>query len=208
MLPAIVSELWDTAPMLFTEPNRHQQKKLLHVARQAIELKLTDKHSAFEPQTEDKELQRDGASFASIYLNGELRGCIGALIPHQPLIRDVAYNAVAAATRDLRFTPITVDELNRCVIEISMLTPMMPMDVNSEQDLLSQLRPYVDGLLIDDGSQRATFLPKVWQQLTSPQDFIRRLKIKAGIGPSDWPASIKCFRYHAFDFGDLDSAPI
>ena len=131
-------------------------------------------------------LWRPGASFVTLKLDGQLRGCIGSLSPERPLARDVASNAFAAAFSDPRFPALRGEELDRLDIEISVLGPTRPMGVGSEAELLAALRPGTDGLILVCGSHRATFLPQVWAQLPEPQKFLDQLKQKAGLDANYW----------------------
>ncbi len=141
------------------------------------------------------------ATFVSLHQKGKLRGCIGSLEAWRPLSDDVIGNAYAAAFRDHRFAPVTAHELESLDLEVSLLSPATALTIASEQDLLSQLQPGVDGLIIDDGKgHRATFLPQVWEQLPQPENFLLRLKRKAGLKGDSWPDGMQCFRYHCTIF--------
>jgi AmmeMemoRadiSam system protein A/AmmeMemoRadiSam system protein B len=124
-----------------------------------------------------------GACFVTLHRRGELRGCIGSLEPRRPLAQDVAHNAGAAALRDPRFPAVRPDELAGLDVEVSVLGPARRLSFTSEHDLLSQLRPGVDGVIIEEamGERRATFLPAVWQSLPEPSEFIRQLLRKGGM---------------------------
>lgn len=141
------------------------------------------------------------ATFVTLTLGGELRGCIGVLEARDPLVVDVAHNAYSAAFSDPRFTPLTGAELSRLEIKISVLTPPVPINFETEPDLLRQLRPGVDGLILEDGLHRGTFLPAVWQSLPNPRDFLCHLKIKAGLAPGYWSNSLRIARYRAEEIG-------
>jgi AmmeMemoRadiSam system protein A len=140
------------------------------------------------------------ATFVTLQKQGELRGCIGSLVPQRALIEDVTINAFASAFRDHRFNPVTLNELPSIQIEISMLSPMHLLEVSSEEELLRVLRPNVDGLLIRGDHHSATFLPQVWEQLPKPSDFIIHLKHKARLRKDEWPSDLRCFRYHCIKF--------
>ena len=143
------------------------------------------------------------ACFVTLHKSGELRGCIGSLEPHRTLQSDVIDNAWSAAFRDPRFLPVTEDETGDIDLEISVLSPVEPFPVKSEEDLLRKLVPRHDGLIIDDGrGHRATFLPQVWEQLPQPQKFLDHLKRKAGLGIEEWPESLRCFKYHCEAFSE------
>jgi len=146
-------------------------------------------------------LSEPGASFVTLHKGGELRGCIGSLQAFRPLIRDVAENAFAAAFRDPRFAPLQAHELPDLTLDISVLSVPLPMTFNSEQDLLNQLRPHRDGLIVQDGQRRGTFLPSVWESLPEPDRFLQQLKLKAGLAPDYWSDSMQVWRYTTECFG-------
>jgi len=141
------------------------------------------------------EAQQPGASFVTLMLDGELRGCIGTLEAWRPLADDVAANAVAAALRDPRFPPVTPAELDRLRVEVSVLTPPEPFPVVDEADACRRLVPGVDGVILSAGIHRATFLPQVWEQLPDPAVFLAHLKHKAGLPAQGWPADLHLARY-------------
>ncbi len=140
-------------------------------------------------------LQEPGASFVTLTQNGQLRGCIGSLAAHRPLGEDVRANAVAAALRDPRFPALTAVELERTRVEVSVLSPMQPLAFNSEAEALAQLRPHVDGVVLEYGAHRGTFLPQVWEQLPMPKDFMAQLKRKAGLSVDFWADGVRLQRY-------------
>lgn len=147
------------------------------------------------------ELQPLRATFVTLHRYGELRGCIGILEAVRPLVEDVAYHAYAAAFEDYRFTPLTAAELEGLEIHISVLSPPEPLHFRSEAELLQQLRPGIDGLVLRDRGCRGTFLPSVWQSLREPREFLRHLKVKAGL-PSDWWSdTLAVERYTTESFG-------
>lgn len=132
-------------------------------------------------------LEEPAATFVTLTLHGELRGCIGSLEAHQSLYDDVTRNARAAAFRDPRFPPLAAGELPALGIEISVLTPPQPLRFTSEADALRRLRPGIDGVILQHGRRRATLLPQVWEQCPDPRDFMAHLKLKAGL-PADFKA--------------------
>ena len=135
------------------------------------------------------------ACFVTLHLNSQLRGCIGSLLAHQPLIQDVVQNAYSAAFKDPRFKPVTLEEYPQLVLDISVLSQAQPMKFNSEADLLTQIRPGIDGLILSDNGHRGTFLPSVWKQLPDPHEFLRHLKNKAGLPADYWSNTIKIENY-------------
>lgn len=141
------------------------------------------------------------ATFVTLESNRRLRGCIGSLEATHPLAQDVAHNAHAAAFDDPRFPPVEENEIQGLGIKISVLSPPAPMHVMSEADLVAQLRPGVDGLIIRDGEKRATFLPSVWEKVPEPAGFVRALARKAGWPEGHWSATVRAWRYTTEEFG-------
>jgi AmmeMemoRadiSam system protein A len=135
------------------------------------------------------------ATFVTLHVEEKLRGCIGTLEARRTLVEDVVSNAYGAAFRDTRFPALTWPEYERLDIHISILSLPEPVQFSSEEDLLAQLRPQVDGLIIEEGVYRGTFLPSVWEQLPEPREFLRHLKYKAGLPPDYWSSRIRVQRY-------------
>lgn len=115
---------------------------------------------------------------------------------------DVAENAFASAFRDPRFPPLAHFELADLIIEISVLGPSQPLSFTSEEELLRIIEPGRDGLILEDGTARGTFLPTVWESLPHPRDFLRHLKQKAGLGPDHWSEQIRVRRYRTESFSE------
>lgn len=135
------------------------------------------------------------ATFVTLEIDGRLRGCIGTLEAHRPLAVDVAVNAYESAFRDPRFPPVQSFEEPQLGIHISILTPPAPLPCAGEADLLAKLRPGVDGLILQDGRGRATFLPSVWDDLADPKLFLEHLKLKAGLPADHWSDTLRFWRY-------------
>jgi AmmeMemoRadiSam system protein A len=179
-----------------TPLNPGLQAALLNLARESIGFGLQHgRPLATTPDACPPELLEPRASFVTLKKAGALRGCIGSLEPTRPLAVDVAANAFAAAFRDPRFPPVTPDELDELSIHLSLLTPAEPMTIGSEAELICQLEPGVDGLILREGSRRATFLPSVWETLPDPSEFLRNLKRKAGLPENYWSDAIRVSRY-------------
>lgn len=177
------------------------QKICLQIAQQSI-LHGLEKGSALQLITSDysTELQAKLACFVTLHKNGALRGCIGALEAYQPLINDIAEHAYSAAFQDPRFPPLQENEYENLDIEISVLGKPEMMLFESEEDLLQQIRPNIDGLILEFGYNRGTFLPSVWEQLPDKKDFLSHLKMKAGLSSDWWDNSVKVSRYETFSF--------
>ena len=141
------------------------------------------------------------ASFVTLEINQQLRGCIGQLNACKPLVKDVADNAFSAAFSDPRFPPLSIEEFPTLDIHVSVLSAAEPVNVESEQALLNELRPHIDGLIISDGYYRATFLPSVWETLPEKQQFLTQLKLKAGLTANYWSDTLRVERYTTFAFG-------
>lgn len=135
------------------------------------------------------------ACFVTLTVGGELRGCIGSLEPSRPLLQDLRQNALAAAFRDPRFPPLGSGELELIRVEVSLLSPLEPLSFRDEADAVAQLRPGIDGVLLEYGHHRGTFLPQVWKELPGPREFVAHLKRKAGLPATFWDDSLRLYRY-------------
>lgn len=154
-----------------------------------------------------EELQPLRATFVTLNRLHHLRGCIGVLEARRPLVEDVAENAFAAAFRDPRFPPLDEHELWGLDVHISILSPAEAMTFESEEDLVAQLRPGIDGLILHEQGRRGTFLPSVWESLHKPRDFLDHLKQKAGLPTTYWSDTLKVERYTTESFGGHLPAP-
>ncbi|OQA29355.1 MAG: hypothetical protein BWY59_00383 [Verrucomicrobia bacterium ADurb.Bin345] len=178
--------------------SEEHRKILLATARDSIRHGLEhDAPLSVDVRKVPRELREERATFVTLEIGGDLRGCIGTLEAEQALIANVAHNAFQAAFRDPRFPPLKSREFERLDIHISVLSPPEPMAFRSEEDFMRQLRPGVDGIVLGDGWRRGTFLPAVWEDLPEKSDFVRHLKMKAGLPPDYWSKTIKAFRYTA-----------
>ena len=135
------------------------------------------------------------ASFVTLKLEGELRGCVGTVDAHRPLGDDVAHNAYAAAYRDSRFPPAAAGEIARLQVEVSVLSKRAIVEAPTEAAALAALRPGVDGIYLEYDVARATFLPQVWESLPDPLDFLCELRRKAGLPTRFWDERIRLSRY-------------
>lgn len=183
------------------------KQRLLKLARESIasalgqtEAKGFDGRSDFE--TWPAHLMFHGASFVSLHIDSQLRGCIGSLEAHEPLVENIKQNSVKAAFSDPRFPPLTPEELDQLEIEISVLTSPEALICDSEQDCIRQLTPNVDGVILESGRHRATFLPLVWRSLSEPEVFIKHLKQKAGLPLDAWPDDMRVWKYRAVSFAE------
>ena len=162
------------------------------IARAAIARELGRPSEA----AEDAEwLREPGATFVTLKQREQLRGCIGSLQAHRPLVHDVKANALAAAFRDPRFPPLSVQELDSTRVEISLLSKQEPLAFEDEAHALARLRPGVDGVVFEYGYHHSTFLPQVWEDLPDPAEFMAHLKHKAGLPPDFWEAGVRLARY-------------
>ena len=176
---------------------------LIAIARAAITQRFglhfpcNDRHPA---------LERTAATFITLKKDGRLRGCIGSLSPHRSLRQDLEANAKAAAFGDPRFEPLRFDELRSVSVEVSLLSPLEPMTFRDEADLVSQLRPGEDGLVLQHGSHRGTFLPQVWETVPAPADFLNDLKRKAGLPRDFWHPDVRVMRYRVTKWAEPEPA--
>lgn len=146
-------------------------------------------------------LQEPGASFVTLTINNNLRGCIGALEAYQPLVKDVITHAAAAATEDYRFSPVSLEEVYLLKIEISVLTKPEVLTYSTAVDLMNALIPGKMGVILKDGHRRATFLPQVWEQLPDKQEFLSHLCQKMGAPGHLWKTkNLEVFTYQVEEF--------
>jgi AmmeMemoRadiSam system protein A len=167
-------------------------RALLIRARNAIAAELG---AATAPEPDDPALAQPGATFVTLTQEGHLRGCIGSLEARRPLDADVRANARAAAFADPRFSPLRGAELQHTRVEVSLLSPAAPIDFRDEEDAVRQLRPGLDGVILEWNGRRGTFLPQVWDNLHEPQLFLNLLKQKAGLPADFWAPDVKLYRY-------------
>jgi len=183
--------------------SQEDKSVLLQVTKDSIAYGLTQ-HKALPVKTTEYSttLQELGAAFITLNLHNNLRGCIGSLEAHRPLVEDISENAYAAAFRDPRFEALSESEFKALDYHISVIKPAVDFPVYSEEDLVKQLRPSKDGLILEEGINRATFLPSVWQTLPQAEDFLAHLKLKAGLPKNYWSDSIKFKRYEVEEFSE------
>jgi len=177
------------------------QQILIDTAKQSI-LSGLEKNQPLKISINNypQELHENRATFVTLNINQQLRGCIGSLNAYAPLVEDIAHNAYAAAFSDPRFPALNTSEYPSLEYHISILSPSSSMSFKSEDDLISQLQPGIDGLILTEGSLRGTFLPSVWEQLTDAKLFLNHLKQKAGLPANFWSDSIKISRYTVESF--------
>ena len=184
----------------FTDP---QRALLLGLARNSIAYGVrTRRLLAADISGYPAELQEQGAVFVTLRSGGALRGCIGSIVAYQPLAADVIDKAHSAAFKDPRFPPVREDELSSISAQISVLSPPAPMQFSSEEDLLAQIRPGVDGLILECAGYKGTFLPSMWEQLPRTIDFWQHLKLKAGLPVQFWHEALTVSRYETECFAE------
>ncbi|MCH2206337.1 MAG: AmmeMemoRadiSam system protein B [Lentisphaerales bacterium] len=187
------SFLIDTEPNMNLVFSREDQIAMLKLGRTSLEEKLLGNHP-YQSGTIDVPNVM-AATFITLTKNGQLRGCIGSLEAHRKLREDIIENTYAAAFRDPRFPTLKANELKDISISISILSQPQVIQFESEQDLLTKLKPGFDGLILTEGNKRGTFLPSVWEELPSAQLFLKHLKEKAGLTADYWSDTIQIERY-------------
>jgi len=172
--------------------NAERGRLLLRIARESVAeaLGLCAAGTYDEPW-----LHELGACFVTLLRRGDLRGCVGSVRAYRRLFDDVWSNARASAFHDSRFSPVARGELPEISVEVSLLSAPEPLCCDGEEEALRLLRPGVDGVILEAGSCRATFLPQVWDQLPEPRDFLAHLKRKAGLPLSFWSPEVQLYRY-------------
>lgn len=183
-----------------------EKQTLLRIARAAMESAVCGKSPPpLEEQSLTPALREKGASFVTLTVRGELRGCIGALEAYQPLAQDVREHAVAAALEDPRFPPVRETELNIIHIEVSRLTPPHELSYSNTDDLLARLRPHIDGVILKQGFRKATFLPQVWEKIPDPAEFLDQLCYKMGRRGNLWrETKLQVYVYQVEEFHELN----
>jgi len=179
-------------------------RKLLQIARASISEALGT--GSRVQDVDEPWLKEWRASFVTLQLGEELRGCVGTLEAQRPLADDVAENARAAAFQDTRFKPLAREEFSRTDIEVSLLSAPKRLLFEDHADLIAQLRPGVDGIILEqgDGEKRATFLPQVWEGLPDPEQFIAHLKQKAGIPQNASTGQCRVKRYTVLKWREVE----
>jgi len=178
---------------------------VLRIARSAIAERLGV--GALDPMSHAR-LEQPSATFVTVKVVGELRGCVGSLQAVRTLREDVRANAVAAAFRDPRFAPLAANELARTSLEVSLLSADERIEVSSEEELLTRLRPGIDGVILEYGRHRATLLPQVWERLSDPRAFLTALKLKAGLPEDFWSDGVLVRRYGVTTWKEHDAAAV
>ena len=183
--------------------SEEEGRRLLAVARETIERALfgAGKNDALDQALPAKFHERRG-TFVTLTKDGNLRGCIGHIVPQENLIEGIRVNAINAAFRDPRFRPVSEDEWDRIKIEVSILTDPKPVAYKNSKDLLDKLRPGIDGVILKKGYHQATFLPQVWEQLKRKEDFLTHLCLKAGLEGKAWKGldlEVSTYQVQAFE---------
>jgi AmmeMemoRadiSam system protein A len=179
---------------------REEGDQLLSLARKTIEARMRGE----PPPSEEVpgKLRRKGGTFVTLTMDGSLRGCIGHIVAREPIFEGVKENAVNAAFCDPRFRPLTPEEWERVRVEVSVLTDPQPLPYDGPEDLMEKLRVGVDGLIIRKGPRQSTFLPQVWEQLQSKEEFLTHLCLKAGLAGDAWkrePLEVFTYQVQAFE---------
>jgi AmmeMemoRadiSam system protein A len=197
------------APSHFIELASGEQARLLGIARASIEQGIhTGKPAPTGRVDLEGSLGEPRGSFVTLRKEHALRGCVGSIEPLRPLAEAVSISAFNAAFRDRRFPKLEAVELELISIEISVLSPAVPLEIGSEKELLETLEPELDGLLLEAGWHRSTFLPKVWESLPEPAAFLSALKQKAGLPANYWSEEMTFYRYRSFSFSETEESRV
>ncbi len=178
---------------------------LINLAKKTILKELgesVEENSLDDEIAKDEILNKKAGVFVTLLKNGELRGCIGTIVSDKSIIEGVKENAINAAFNDPRFPPLSKEELKDLKIEVSILTPPKKVNYRDPKDLLNKIRPNIDGVIIQKGFSKATFLPQVWEKLPDPEDFLTHLCLKAGLPGNIWkiePLEVYTYEVVAFE---------
>ncbi|MFN8039822.1 MAG: AmmeMemoRadiSam system protein A [Acidimicrobiales bacterium] len=183
------------------------RRALLDLAVTAIRARLEGQRLQIDHARLSPTLAAPGASFVTLREGDRLLGCIGTIQPTDPLADDVAHNAEQAAFADPRLPALTPTEFEVMEVKVSVLSPLERLAVRSPAELAAVVVPGADGLLLDSRRAHGTFLPSVWEQLPSVDDFLHHLWRKAGLRPFAWPDDLQVLRYRTLEFGDPGPRP-
>lgn len=182
-------------------------KRLLRLAKDTIAQRLGLLETVDQSGLADEELNQDLATFVTLKIDGQLRGCIGNLEATGPMLKSLTRNARQAAFHDHRFSPLSAAEFDRISVDISILTRPVQLQYEDGDDLLQKLHPGQDGVILKKGKARATFLPQVWNQLSQPRLFMEHLCLKAGLSANSWKdKGLEIFLYQVQSFDEEDHA--
>lgn len=181
-----------------------EKEILLKLARQSIEASIRGLPlPEINLENYSQNLRQNGATFVTLTLNGNLRGCIGTLEAYQSLVQDVCEHAIAAAQSDYRFPPVSLNELPYLEIEISRLTPPEKIEYDSPEELPELISPGKDGIIFRDGFKKATFLPQVWDKLPEYEQFFSHLCQKMGASADLWKRKVfEVYIYQVEEFSE------
>lgn len=170
---------------------------LLQIAKSAILTKFDESYSFDEKSLLERYpyLKKDGAAFVTLKYDKDLRGCIGSIVAHRTLYEDIAGNAVSSGFGDPRFKPLSANELSHLRLEVSVLSEPQILEYKDFDDLCKKVKPHVDGLILKHNRYQGTFLPQVWEQLTTPELFLEHLSMKAGADISIYKEHPTIYRY-------------
>ena len=175
-------------------------KVLMQIVHLSLEKAVKhNKHYSPSRANYPEDIFDKGASFVTLRKKGELRGCIGSILPNSSIAQDIASNTYLASKEDSRFSPITEDELKEIKYSISLLSGFEKIPYKSEQDLLNKIKQGIDGIVIRDGDRQGVFLPSVWSELPDKTEFFKQLKVKAGMNPNYWNNRIKVYRFRTVE---------
>lgn len=180
---------------------KYFSKYVINAARESILASINEEDVI--PQNIPSVLTQFGASFVTLKLDGVLRGCIGSIYPTKPLILDIIDNAKNAAFQDPRFEPLSIDELEKLELSVSILSSIEKIYFKDERDLLSKIYPH--GIIITERDKRAVYLPVVWEQLPDREIFLNSLKEKAGLPPNYFSRSFEAFKFDALTIYDTQN---
>lgn len=191
--------------MNLQEFSKQYKKNLIQIVHTSLR-KAVEDHKKHSPsrQSYPEDVFDRGASFITLYKNGELRGCIGSILPTISIAQDIADNTYAAALEDKRFSPVRIEELSEITYTISLLSGFEEIRYHDEKDLLQKIIENIDGIVIRDGNRQGVFLPSVWEQLPDKEEFFKHLKIKAGMNPNYWNNRIKVYRFRTVEIKNED----
>ncbi len=182
-----------------------QQNYLLEIARKTIETYIKDRE-VLDVEARFEELKERKGTFVTLEKKGDLRGCIGNILPDKEIYLSVRDNAINAAFRDPRFRPVGMDELDDIEIEVSILTLPELIEAVNPVEYLEKIEKDRDGIIIKYMGKSATYLPQVWEKIPEKDIFLESLCHKAGLQGDCWrnpDVEIYRYRVRAFKEGEI-----
>ncbi|WP_299798463.1 AmmeMemoRadiSam system protein A [uncultured Shewanella sp.] len=185
--------------------SQEEKQRLLALARETLVRYFASQQTDVETPAGDPLLSRRAGCFVTLFLDGDLSGCMGDIEGRRPLAKSIPELALCSAFKDNRFAPLLASQMERLTIEISLLSPLTQLTVHDEAELLRYLTDHPYGVVLSDPFHRSVYLPQVWEQLPQPREFIRELKCKGGWSADYWSGDMRVEIFTVGHFREQES---